>query len=511
MKQQSAVSFHDDRDEDVAKNLDQLKSALALFFSATLVTGCTMTQHGDANFQSELKSVSPERYAAVFEDAKRASTRLPTVRPANALARSTRPVQHPSQRPQPPAPRASIAMPRGATLTNVAPTVESPIPSASLAANPRAPRETGRLAVVAPPRVSVNNIPGRESELAAVLQNRQPTVVPRDSVGRRIEQSVVADSNRLPKPSVEDANVVVSSVVPPPPVVLDPAASPDAAGNDPRAAIDSAVANSNQSPNQSTQSDASIPTSPDAGIVGLIEGEFFDEPEPTSIKQVADRKPVQSNVFDFDGRSKGPTEFFDQTVALQQPGEVADPLQVPGPKKPYNPPAESSRPAGDQRPNADKHGLTPITSISLDASAKPDPNTQNELQFPDDIAKRELAKHGTLQHTTGTSRDWMLTEYSWEAPVMSHNPLYFEQENLERFGLSSSKFFQPIYSGAHFYSSMLVLPFKTAAKPYSDRVYAMGHYRPGNNVPPKLQDMKFDLTAMSYQGAVSTLLIFMFP
>lgn len=496
--------FHDDRDEDVAKNFDLAKSAFALLFGAT-ITGCTLTQHGEADFQTELKSVSPERYAAVFEN-RPAATRLPTVRPNSARPQPTRPDQRLAARQTSAAPRPSMAMPRGATTTNVAPTVEAPIPNLALAANRPSVGATGRPSIVAPPRVSVSNIPGREAELAALLQPRQPVAGPRDAVGRTIESHEVATPKSQPKLEnmiVDSGNSGAASIdVPPPPIVLDSQEAPDTTVQ-PRTNDEATVANADQSAGKNTHP---IPASPEAGIVGLIEGDFFDEPEPTSITQVADTKPAEASVFGFaDGSNE--SEVFDRTVAFQ-PSPTADPLQNTGPKKPYNPPAESSRPAGDESGN---RGLAPITSISLDAKPKPDPQTQNEIQFPEDIAKRELAKHGTIQHTTGTSRDWMMTEYSWEAPVMSHNPLYFEQENVERFGLTKSQFFQPLFSGAHFYSSMLILPYKTASKPFDDRVYAMGHYRPGNNVPPQEQDMKTDLTALSYQGAVSALLVFMFP
>ena len=43
--------------------------------------------------------------------------------------------------------------------------------------------------------------------------------------------------------------------------------------------------------------------------------------------------------------------------------------------------------------------------------------------------------------------------YAWDAPALCHNPLYFEDVNLERYGYSLryARVFQPVVSGAEFF------------------------------------------------------------
>ena len=63
---------------------------------------------------------------------------------------------------------------------------------------------------------------------------------------------------------------------------------------------------------------------------------------------------------------------------------------------------------------------------------------------------------------------------------MCHKPLYFEDEQLERYGHSFSPCFQPFISGAHFFCTLPVLPYCMGVEPPCECIYALGHYRPGS-------------------------------
>jgi hypothetical protein len=71
----------------------------------------------------------------------------------------------------------------------------------------------------------------------------------------------------------------------------------------------------------------------------------------------------------------------------------------------------------------------------------------------------------------------------WKASALCHKPLYFEDEQLERYGHSYSPCFQPFISGAHFFTRPFVLPYCMGVEPPCECVYALGHYRPGNCAP----------------------------
>lgn len=79
-----------------------------------------------------------------------------------------------------------------------------------------------------------------------------------------------------------------------------------------------------------------------------------------------------------------------------------------------------------------------------------------------------------------------LQAFTWLAPQMQHQPLYFEQVNLERYGTGPHPCLQPAASAVHFLSAAAVLPYKAGRQCPSTRVYALGDYRPGDCTPHHL-------------------------
>ena len=82
-----------------------------------------------------------------------------------------------------------------------------------------------------------------------------------------------------------------------------------------------------------------------------------------------------------------------------------------------------------------------------------------------------------------SGRCWEQTTYMWKASAMCHKPLYFEDEQLERYGHSFSPCFQPFVSGAHFFLTLPVLPYCMGVEPPCECIYALGYYRPGSCAP----------------------------
>ena len=88
-----------------------------------------------------------------------------------------------------------------------------------------------------------------------------------------------------------------------------------------------------------------------------------------------------------------------------------------------------------------------------------------------------------LEDTPFESRLWRETIYTWKASAVCHKPLYFDELALERYGHSLGPFVQPVYSAAHFFVTLPILPYKMGLKPPKECVYALGHYRPGSCAP----------------------------
>jgi hypothetical protein len=101
-------------------------------------------------------------------------------------------------------------------------------------------------------------------------------------------------------------------------------------------------------------------------------------------------------------------------------------------------------------------------------------------------------------------RQWEQTIYTWKASGLCHKPLYFEDGRLERYGHSWGPYAQPFVSGAHFFTTLPVLPYKMGLKSPTECVYALGHYRPGSCAPYTIDPIPFTWRAALFEvGAVA--------
>jgi hypothetical protein len=102
-----------------------------------------------------------------------------------------------------------------------------------------------------------------------------------------------------------------------------------------------------------------------------------------------------------------------------------------------------------------------------------------------------------IQESGLIGRCWAQTTYLWKASALCHKPLYFEDEQLERYGHSMPPCIQPFCSGAHFFCTMPVLPYCMGVEPPTECIYALGHYRPGSCAP-----YMFEPVPLSWRGAL---------
>jgi hypothetical protein len=98
-------------------------------------------------------------------------------------------------------------------------------------------------------------------------------------------------------------------------------------------------------------------------------------------------------------------------------------------------------------------------------------------------------------------RNWSCITYNWTASALCHKPLYFEEPALERYGHSWNPLVQPFISGAHFFATFPVLPYKMGLHHPQECVYTLGYYRPGNCAPYLLPPIPFSLRAAAVQAA----------
>jgi len=107
-------------------------------------------------------------------------------------------------------------------------------------------------------------------------------------------------------------------------------------------------------------------------------------------------------------------------------------------------------------------------------------------------------------------RKFACTTFTWKAAGYCHKPLYFEDWNLERYGHSHG-WADPIISGAHFFATLPVLPYKMGVELPWECVYPLGYYRPGSCAPWTVPAVPISKRGLMLEAATVTGLVFLLP
>ena len=97
---------------------------------------------------------------------------------------------------------------------------------------------------------------------------------------------------------------------------------------------------------------------------------------------------------------------------------------------------------------------------------------------------------------------WQNRSKLWEAPNFFHRPLYFENENLERYGQVQR--FQSTRSAIHFFGRIPVMPYMAGLRMPNERVYPLGYYRHGSCNPAFASDIPVNRRALLFQSLATT-------
>ena len=109
-------------------------------------------------------------------------------------------------------------------------------------------------------------------------------------------------------------------------------------------------------------------------------------------------------------------------------------------------------------------------------------------------------------------REFSDVMFPWEASNLWHNPLYFEDAPLERYGHTYHPLVQPFVSVKLFTTQLLALPYQMAIDPVPKRIYTLGWYRPGEGCVPKLlYPVPWNSKAAAIEAGVVTGLFFLIP
>ncbi|MEZ6042438.1 MAG: hypothetical protein R3C20_18210 [Planctomycetaceae bacterium] len=103
------------------------------------------------------------------------------------------------------------------------------------------------------------------------------------------------------------------------------------------------------------------------------------------------------------------------------------------------------------------------------------------------------------------------TVLQWAPTNLYHNPLYFEDPALERYGHTYHPLIQPFASTGRFATQLVRLPYQMTLHPVHAKEYTLGYYRPGECAPKKHYQIPFNEEATFMQVAAMAGLILIIP
>ncbi|MCR5164593.1 MAG: hypothetical protein K6C40_11295 [Thermoguttaceae bacterium] len=236
-----------------------------------------------------------------------------------------------------------------------------------------------------------------------------------------------------------------------------------------------------------TEGEAEEPLVDETESEAQIPGAIGNEKEESTMKQGG----LDLDADALDDQNVEPAK--EQLPALEQPGRlptVKDPISETFSTKQvdesdFDMPCESSEPM---------HRITEIT---------------NDIELHDN---RIVPKSCPLspEGENFPAREFAGTNFTWTASNLCHNPLYFEQPGLERYGHTIGPL-QPVLSGAQFLATIPALPMLMAIDPPNECVYALGYYRPGSCAPRKWSPIPYSTRGALATGGIATALVFLIP
>jgi hypothetical protein len=208
---------------------------------------------------------------------------------------------------------------------------------------------------------------------------------------------------------------------------------------------------------------------------------------------------------DEDASDSAPEEL---DVPDESPLEEMQVKQAPAEEMPSDE-LRSDEPGGLHLPSDEELAQNP--AIQVDKCPAP-----RDLKPIREITNRIAAEPGifpqecTLGEEPFQPRNFAPTTFTWKASALCHKPLYFEQVGVERYGHTWGPFLQPVVGGAHFFGSVILLPYKMGVEPPWECVYPLGYYRPGSCAPYTVGPVPISLRGVMAQAGATLGFVYIF-
>ena len=124
----------------------------------------------------------------------------------------------------------------------------------------------------------------------------------------------------------------------------------------------------------------------------------------------------------------------------------------------------------------------------------------------------ELPDECSIDSQPFIGRHFSQSCFMWKASAVSTQAAYFEDVQLERYGHTKvGPALQPIVSGARFFATIPILPYKMGVTPPNECVYTLGHVRAGNYAPYMREPFPVSPRGALFQAGAVTGAVFALP
>lgn len=198
------------------------------------------------------------------------------------------------------------------------------------------------------------------------------------------------------------------------------------------------------------------------------------------------------------------------TAPIQKPTAIANltALQKPLLAAPGSTPSVETIPAPNEPSATAKGGrikcihVRPLSAVVADIGLPAG-------ELPADVAAACVAD--LYQGDTRMALGWAQFDFHWSATCLCHKPLYFEENNAERYGYTLSRVLQPAISGARFFLTIPALPYKMVVERPCDCIYTLGTYRSGDCAPRRWNRLPLRIGAAAMEVGTIAGLILLIP
>jgi hypothetical protein len=126
----------------------------------------------------------------------------------------------------------------------------------------------------------------------------------------------------------------------------------------------------------------------------------------------------------------------------------------------------------------------PLDPFKIVQNSDPKKSSPNRQALIDKSWKTSISQESPeAQPDPRYFNHWPSNGATWQSPAFCYKPLYFEQPNLERYGIGHSCPTNSFLSGARFFADVALLPVHALCQPPHSCECTLGHRRPGDCNP----------------------------